>query len=148
MAEIAKSIKINAPLSKVFDYVTDPKNWTKYVTSLVDVRNISNDVPVADTTFEWTYRMLGINNDGIGKIVEFEKDRKLAIEMEGAFPIKETYTFAGDENSTELSFEIRYEVPGKVLGVIADKLLVERLNVMEADVTLNKVKDLCEADNT
>ena len=148
MAQITRSIKIDAPLSKVFDYVTSPENWTKYVTSLVDVRNVSNDVPEAGTTFEWTYRMLGINNDGTGKIGDFEKNRKFTMEMEGSFPIKETFTFQGDETSTELTFDIRYNVPGKVLGVIADKLVVERLNVKEADAVLNKVKDLCEAENT
>ena len=148
MAKITRSIKINAPLSKVFDYVTNPGNWTKYVTSLVDVRNVSSDVPEAGTTFEWTYRMLGINNDGTGKVGDFEKDKKFTMEMAGSFPIKETFTFQGEENSTDLTFDIRYDLPGKVLGVIADKLVVERLNVKEADAVLNKVKDLCEADNT
>ncbi len=146
MAQISRSIKINAPLSNVFDYVTNPGNWTKYVTSLVDIRNVSSDVPEAGTTFEWTYRMLGINNNGTGKVGDFEKNRKFTMEMEGSFPIKETFAFQGDESSTELKFDIQYEVPGKVLGVIADKLVVERLNVKEADAVLNKVKDLCEAE--
>ena len=148
MAQISRSIKIGVSLSKVFDYVTNPGNWTKYVTSLVDVRNVSNDVPKAGTAFEWTYRMLGINNDGTGKISDYEKNKKFTMEMEGSFPIKETFSFEGDDNSTELTFDIKYDVPGKVLGVIADKLVIERLNVKEADAVLNKVKDLCEADNT
>ena len=145
MAQITRSIKINAPLSKVFDYVTNPENWTRYVTSLVDVRNVSDKAPSAGTTFEWTYRMLGINNDGTGKIGELEKDKKFTMEMEGSFPIKETFNFQGDATSTELNFEIHYDVPGKVLGVIANKLVIERLNVKEADVVLNKVKDICES---
>ncbi len=144
MAQITRSIKINAPLSKVFDYVTNPGNWIKYVTSLVDVRNLSSNIPEAGTTFEWTYRMLGINNDGTGKIGDFEKDKKFSMEMEGAFPIKEIFTFQGDENLTELTFDIQYDVPGKVLGVIADKLVVERLNVNEIEAVLNKIKDHCE----
>jgi ligand-binding SRPBCC domain-containing protein len=133
MAQITRSIHINAPLSKVFDYVTNPENWTRYVTSLVDVRNVSNEIPSAGTTFEWTYSG------------EFEKDKKFTMEMEGSFPIKETFNFQGDTTSTELNFEIHYDVPGKVLGVIANKLVIERLNVKEADVVLNKVKDICES---
>ena len=145
MAQITQSIKINASSSKVFDYVTNPDNWTQYVTSLVDIRNVSDETPKAGTTFEWTYRMLGVNNDGKGSIVEFEKGSKFAMEMEGSFPIKETFAFKGDEQSTELIFGIQYDVPGKVLGVIADKLVVERLNVKEAVAVLNKIKDICEA---
>jgi uncharacterized membrane protein len=147
MAQISQSIKINAPLSAVFDYVTNPDNWPRYVTSLVDIRNLSDDKPRADTTFEWTYRMLGVNNDGTGRIVDFEKDKKFTMEMEGSFPIKETFLFAGDSASTELTFEIKYDVPGKVLGVIANKIVVERLNVKEAVAVLNKIKDICEAGN-
>lgn len=145
MAQISQSIKINAPLLKVFEYVTNPVNWTRYVTSLVDIRNLSDESPQAGTTFEWTYRMLGVNNDGKGRIVEYEKGSKFAMEMEGSFPIKETYTFKGDEESTELTFGMHYDVPGKVLGVIADRLVIERLNVKEAVAVLNKIKDICEA---
>jgi ligand-binding SRPBCC domain-containing protein len=145
MAQIKQTIKIDAPLTEVFEYVTKPENWTRYVTSLVDVRNISDDVPGSGTTFEWTYRMMGVNNDGRGSIVELEKDKKFVMEMEGSFPIKETYDFQGDEKSTELTFDMYYEVPGKVLGVIADKLVVARLNVKEAIAVLNKIKDMCEA---
>ena len=145
MSQITQSIKINAPLSTVFDYVSNPENWTRYVTSLVDIRNVSDKEPKAGTTFEWTYRMLGVNNDGKGSIVEFEKGSKFAMAMEGSFPIKETFNFQGDEKSAELTFEIKYDVPVKVLGVIADKLVVERLNVKEAVAVLNKIKDICEA---
>jgi len=145
MAQIKKSITINSPLSKVFDFVTNPDNWTTYVTSLIDVRNISDNPPVSGTTFEWTYRMLGVNNDGKGRIVEMEKNSRCVMEMEGSFPIRETYTFEGNDSSTELTFEIQYDVPGKVLGVLADKLVIERLNVKEAETVLNKIKDICEA---
>ncbi|UCH44810.1 MAG: cobalamin-dependent protein [Nitrospiraceae bacterium] len=145
-SSIIRKINIQAPVSRVFEYVTNPDNWTHYVTSLVDVRNISSTTLSAGTQYEWTYRMLGINLDGTGSIIEFEKDIKFSMEMKGAFPIRETFTFQGDEESTLLTFEIRYNVPGKVLGVVADKLVIEKLNVTEAVAVLNKVKDICEAE--
>jgi ligand-binding SRPBCC domain-containing protein len=144
MASIKRSIKINAPLSKVFDYVTKPENWTRYVTSLVDVRNLSDAEPKAGTSFEWTYRMLGINHEGKGKITEFERNKKFAMEMEGSFPIHESYHFEGDEKQAELMFEIQYNVPGKVLGVIANSLVIEKMNITEAVAVLNKIKTICE----
>jgi hypothetical protein len=90
--------------------------------------------------------MFGINLDGKGKIVEFQKDRKFSMEMKGAFPIREIFPFDGDNNATELSFEIRYNVPGKVLGVVANRLVIEKMNVKEAVAVLNKVRDICEAE--
>lgn len=88
--------------------------------------------------------MFGINLDGTGRIIDYIKNKKFAMEMEGSFPIRETFTFQGDSHSTLLTFEIRYNVPGKVLGVMADKLVIEKLNVTEAVAVLNKVKDICE----
>jgi ligand-binding SRPBCC domain-containing protein len=145
-SRIIRRLHINAPLSRVFEYVTNPENWTHYVTSLVDVRNVSSDTLAAGITYDWTYRMFGINLDGTGRIAEFENNRRFVMEMEGAFPIREIFTFLGDEESTELSFEIRYQVPGKVLGHVANKLVIEKLNVTEAVAVLNKVKEICEAE--
>ncbi len=147
-SRIMRRLHINAPVSRVFEYVTDPENWTHYVTSLVDVRNISSGALKAGTRYDWTYRMFGINLNGTGRIVEFEKERRFVLEMEGAFPIRETFTFQGDEESTELSFEIRYDVPGKVLGAVANKLVIEKLNVTEAVAVLHKVKDICETESS
>ncbi|MBI5195828.1 MAG: cobalamin B12-binding domain-containing protein [Nitrospirae bacterium] len=146
-SKISMSVKISAPVGKVFDYVTNPENWTRYVTSLVDVRNLSTKTVKAGMTFEWTYRMLGMNMDGKGRITEFHKDKKFAMQMEGSFPIREVYFFSGDSKATTLTFEIHYEVPGKVLGVIANRLVIEKLNRKEAVAVLKKVKDICEAEN-
>lgn len=145
-SKIKQSIKINAPLKKVFEYVTSPQNWTMYVTGLVDIRSLSSDIPVSGTTFQWTYRMLGINLDGRGRVAAYRRNRKFALEMEGSFPIREIYIFDGDAASTILTFEMQYEVPGKVLGVMANRLIIEKMNIKEAAVVLKKIKAICEAD--
>ena len=145
-SKVSKSVKINASVQKVFDYVTDPAHWTSFVTSLVDIRDLSNGLPEKGTTFQWTYRMLGINFEGNGNVVEYERNKKFGMEMDGAFPIRETYRFEHDTKTTVLSVDIEYEVPGKVLGVIANKLVVERVNMKEAEAVLKKIKAICEAD--
>lgn len=145
MAHITRSININAPLSKVFDYVANPENWTRYVTSLLSVKNISSKVPDSGTTFEWVYRMLGVNFSGKGSIVEYEKNRRFVLRMEGSFPIKETYLFEDAKGNTNLTFEIDYEMPGRLLGIIKNSRIIEKLNMKEADAVLEKIKALCEA---
>lgn len=68
MANITRTIVIKAPVEKVFGFVTYPDNWTKYVTSLVDVRDVSSKGVEKGTTFAWQYRMLGINFGGKGTV--------------------------------------------------------------------------------
>ncbi|MBI4844475.1 MAG: SRPBCC family protein [Nitrospirae bacterium] len=145
MAHITRTIKINAPLSKVFEYITTPENWTTYVLSLVEVRDVT-DVPVKKgTTFGWTYRMLGINFRGKGTVTDYIKNKKFAMQMEGSFPIKETYIFEGDSESTDLTAIIEYEMPGKVLGVVSKSKVIEKMNAKEAAAVVQRLKDICEA---
>ncbi len=144
MAVIRRSIDINAPLSKVFEFVASPKNWTTYLTSLVKVENFSTEDLQSGTTFEWTYRMMGMDFNGKGQILEYEKDRLYKMRMEGHFPITETFRFEGNDQKTTLTVEIEYELPGKVLGVLADKMVLEKLNVKEADGVLERIKTICE----
>ena len=145
MAKVSKKISINAPVSKVFSFVTSPDNWTRYVTSLVDVKDVSSSDVKPGTTFRWTYRMLGMNFHGRGYITENVKNKKFGMKMEGSFPIHETYIFIPDGDSTELSVEVEYEMPGKIMGVIANKGLMEKINKKESDNVLSKIKLLCEA---
>lgn len=143
-SRISRSIKINVPLKKVFEFVTDPSNWPRYVTGLVNVKDISAPGSVSGMTFQWTYRMLGINLNGKGKVLEYDMDKKFVVEIRGAFPVRETFLFEEDAGTTSLTVVINYRVPGGVFGVLANKFLVERINIREADTVLRKLKALCE----
>lgn len=145
MPTVTKKITINAPVAKVFEFVTNAENWTRYVTSLVDVRELSSPTIEPGTTFRWTYRMLGMNFHGIGRVTENVKNKKFGLKMEGSFPILETYTFTKTEGGTELNAEIQYEMPGKIMSVISNKGLMEKMNKKETENVLAKIKMFCES---
>lgn len=144
MATITRRIIILAPLEKVFDFVISPENWTKYVTSLVDVRDLSSPTVEKGTTFAWQYRMLGMNFGGKGTVTENVKNENFGMKMEGGFPITENYAFRKVDGGTELSVEVVYEMPGKIMQAVSKTGLVEKLNQKEADGILEKIKILCE----
>lgn len=145
MSIITKKVLINAPVAKVFGFVTNPENWTKYVTSLIEVKNISSPEVEKGTTFNWTYRMMGMNLHGRGHVTENIKNKKFGLKMEGSFPITESYSFSPEEKGTELVIDVQYEMPGKIMSVVANKGLMEKINRKEADNVLSKIKLLCEA---
>jgi ligand-binding SRPBCC domain-containing protein len=66
--------------------------------------------------------------------------------MNGPFPIEETYRFERDGDHTMLTVTVAYEVPGKVLGAVANRLVVEKINAREAEAVLKKIKTICEAE--
>ena len=145
MPTVTRKIAIKAPVAKVFEFVTSPDNWTRYVTSLVDVKELSSPAIEPGTTFRWTYRMLGMNFHGVGRVTDNIKNKKFGLKMEGSFPILETYVFTKIEDGTELNAEIQYEMPGKIMSVIANRGLMEKVNKKEAEGVLTKIKMFCES---
>ena len=144
MSAITRKITISAPLEKVFAFVTSPDNWTRYVTSLVDVRDLSSPTVEKGTTFAWQYRMLGMNFGGKGTVTENVKNEKFGMKMEGGFPITENYAFRTVDGGTELAVEVIYETPSRILQAVSKSGLVEKLNQKEAGGVLEKIKLLCE----
>jgi coenzyme Q-binding protein COQ10 len=144
MATIKEKITINAPVDKVFGFMTSPDNWTKYVTSLTSVSDFSSAGLEPGTTFTWEYRMLGVKLSGSGTVSDNSKNAVFGMKMTGAVPMSEYYTFTPSAGDTELAVEITYELPGKVLEKIANSRIVEKLNQREAINVLEKIKLLCE----
>lgn len=144
MPTIKEKIIINAPLEKVFGFMTTPDNWTEYVTSLTSVTDFSSAGLEPGTTFAWEYRMLGVKLSGTGTVTDNAKNSVFGMKMAGAVPMSEYYTFAPSGDDTVLSVEITYELPGKVLEKIANSRIVEKLNQREAINVLEKIKLLCE----
>ena len=144
MATIKEKITINAPVEKVFGFVTSPDNWTEYVTSLTNVSDLSSAGLEPGTTFTWEYRMLGVKLSGKGSVTENMKNSAFGMKMTGAVPMSEHYTFTPSGSATELAIEITYEMPGKVLEKIANSRIVEKLNQREAMNVLEKIKVFCE----
>ena len=144
MATITRNVVIKAPLEKVFAFVVSPDNWTKYVTSLVDVRDLSSPAVEKGTTFVWQYRMLGMNFGGKGTVTEHVNNEKFAMKMEGGFPITEHYGFRKVDGGTELTVEVIYETPSKIMQAVSKSGLVEKLNQKEAEAVLEKIRLMCE----
>lgn len=144
MSEIKQSVIIKAPASKVFEFVTNPANWPRYVTNLVDVKDMSPDIPAKGSTFTYQYKIMGFKVEGKGSVTENVKDKSFVMSFESVVPIKERYDFSDrGDGTTEFFFNLQYEVPGQILAV-ANKLLIEKLNTIEAKNILEKIKAECE----
>lgn len=145
MAVINKSVTIKAPLDKVFSTVTNPENWTHFVTSLVDISDLSPDAPAKGATFRWKYNMMGLKFKGDGTITEYSKNKSFGFAFKSIVKITEHYDFIDHgDGTTELKARVEFETPLKALEIFHSKKMVEKLNGAEARNILNKIKILCE----
>lgn len=108
MPTISESIIINAPVDRVFRFVTNPENWTRYVESLSEVSNLSSPRMEPGTTFAWEYRAAGATRHGSGHVNQNVPNAKFSMSMDGGVELTETYTFTPREEGTELTVQIGY----------------------------------------
>ncbi|MDA8388476.1 MAG: SRPBCC family protein [Nitrospiraceae bacterium] len=147
MTTISKKIGINAPVERVFSLVTSPENWPRFVSGLVEVRDLSPDMPSKGGTFTWEYNLMGRRVTGRGEMTEYEKDKRCALLLTGEFPMKENYEFSRTPGGTELKVDVEYGIgPGRTWQDVfgSGKEALDRVNELETGTILEKIKILSE----
>ena len=138
---VTRSVRIDAPVDKVFSYISNPSNWPSIINGLEDVQA---DSPIAeDVSFGWTYRIRGISLSGKGKVVAYEPEKKLVLQMHSLLPIRKTILFDGESIETLLTVEVACKTSSKVVSYIFSRIK-KSLNLMEANAVLSRIKARCE----
>ena len=143
MARIEKGIIINAPVEKVFSFMDAVDRQPEWLPSMVEVRDITN-WPGLGTRWQWTYKMAGVSLEGEGLVTEYIQDKKIVVETKGGIDSAWTWLFRPHREATKVYLTIEYKVPGGILGRLADKLVVERMNQKEAEAALANIKSMVE----
>ena len=100
MKENRISIRIELPVSRVFDFTTNPENTPKWIGSIVEEK--TNEWPVRVGTI---YR--NRNKDGMWteyELVEFERNKSFTMKQrDGDYSVRYIFTDLGN-GSTELTY--------------------------------------------
>lgn len=137
------SVTINAPIEKVFDAAADPEKMAKYVTTaeLTSTKGKSDEL---GSYSEWTYPVAGMKIKGKMTVLEVEKPYRLVQEMSGTMAGKWIWNLEQDGQAVKVDFCIEYNVPFGVIGKIAHKLYLGRMNQKNMEKTLRVLKAYCE----
>lgn len=143
MAEIKRSISINAPVEKVFAHIEDPVNFPEVWPSMVEVKDVE-ELPTGGRKFNWVYKMLGIHLEGTSETTEYVANQRIVTKGTGGVASTFVWEFLPEGEGTKLNVSIEYIVPVPVLGKLAEGLIV-KLNEREADTLMANLKDRLEA---
>ena len=119
---------VEAPIEAVFDYAVDFSHTAEWNVMVIDM---AGGVPLAKVgdRFSGTMKFLGKTYTGTGEVTEFDRPRLIAFTSTtpqgGHQNWRSQFIAAG--TGTDLDTEIDYEVPLGLVGVIGDKLFVERM---------------------
>ena len=148
MAHVKKSILIHAPVEKVYAVARDPSRWPSWYDGMGEIEKLTGDGGVG-TIVEVSYTMAGMRFPVTIKVLEDHIDPEGARwsgKIEGPLAGEATWTYVPKNGDTAVTTDIEYTVPGKALGKIANKLIVERTQERSLEQTQENLKMLCEAD--
>jgi uncharacterized membrane protein len=148
MAHLKRTITIHAPVDKVYTVAHDPKRWPDWFVGMGQIDNLTGQGGVG-TVAEFSYKMAGMSFPVTIEVTEDDvgsEGGRWKGKIGGPLAGEQTWSYAPKDGDTELTVHIEYTMPGKALGKIADRLIVERAQERSADQTLENLKRLCEAD--
>ncbi|MCJ7662314.1 MAG: SRPBCC family protein [Anaerolineales bacterium] len=143
MASIKKSITIDAPVEKIYEFINEPTNLLEVWPSMVEATDIER-LPNGGTKFNWKYKMAGMTFNGSSEDIEVIAGERIVSKTKGGIDSTITWIFEGEETKTNLTIETEYTVPVPLLGKLAEKFIV-KTNDRETETILKNMKDRLES---
>jgi uncharacterized membrane protein len=144
MANLQKSIMINAPVDKVFAFMNTPQNLPEIWPSMIEVKDV---IPATGGGFNfgWVYKMAGLHIDGASETIEYVVNQRAVTKSTKGIESKFTWVYEPVDNGTKLTVDIEYTVPVPVLGKLAEAIIVKQ-NEHEAEILLDNLKNRMEIE--
>lgn len=142
MAKTEKTITINAPVEKIFNYIQEPTNLPEIWPSLVeitDVQQLSN----GGHSNRFVYKMAGVRLKGTSQDIEYIPNQRIVSKTGGVAESTQTWLFKPEGEKTEVTFKVDYTIPVPVLGKLAEAIIV-KMNEHEGDTIMANLKDRME----
>ena len=146
MARIERSIEVRRPPEDVFRLLTDLDRLTEWATVAGKTVAVPEMPLRAGQKFRHTIKVAGVDIDGDWTVVELEAPRVVAYEAmsTGGAWLRMRQRVEPAEEGSRVELEVDYELPGGLLGELADRVYVERRNEREAEHSLQNLKDILE----
>ena len=129
MEIIGEAVTINAPVEKIFNYISTPNNLPEFWPSLVEVPDIQS-LPKGGYKARYVYKMAGMRFKGTGEYTEIILNKSLVIETKGGISSVITWIFRSQDNSTRVSLTVNYKIPIPLLSNLAEAV-VKKMNEQE-----------------
>jgi carbon monoxide dehydrogenase subunit G len=142
MAKVERSIIVNAPVEKVFSYISDPNNELDSIPSITDIRDIKGEG--VGQKWGWSYKMVGFSLKGESEVTEHIPNQRFVHKSKGGIQSTWTYTFSPENGGTKLNVVVEYTIPIPVLGKVGERMVLNRTE-READLAMTNIKEKLES---
>ena len=143
MAKVERSIMINASGDEIDKITQDGSRLTEWYAGIEKAE--PDDVyPNPGGKIVMAYKSGGVKFDITQTVLERTEGKSAKYQMDGMITGVNQWIYAQEGEGTLVTATFDYEMPGGVLGKVADKLVVERMNTENLENSLNNLKKLAE----
>lgn len=152
MGKFVIDIEIEAPIEKVFAFLSDPKSNEKVFPEedKVKIEVLSKGPPGVGTKFRFTGLLAGQKIHSDAEYVEFEKNRRF-VERQTEGDMKkweQTFVFKATGKGTKVNLITEYQLPYSILGKIIDRLKAGKEIQTSVKASTEKAKEILEERKT
>src|SRR6478609_309033 len=143
---VERELVVNAPRELVWDYITDPANYTLFFSGITRWEVEGRKKRGCGARYRMNMRVASAEVGGLVEVVEFDEPGDMAwtsitgVDQRGRWRLREH-----GPNRTSVMFRLSYHAPGGLLGWLSDQLSAPmvRSNIHH---TLQNLKRQIEAD--
>lgn len=140
MINLEKSIEVNAPAEKVFNYISKPESMVEVIPSMMEVNHIHRSGN--ELKYHWAYKLAGIKFEGDSEDT-ITPNKHITSKSHGGIHSTWDWDLEPHGEDTTINLNVTYEIPTPVLGKIAERLVVKQNN-READLAMENIKMMLE----
>jgi coenzyme Q-binding protein COQ10 len=148
MHKINHTIKIAKTPEEVYSVARNPSSWATWFTGLSGPDQLTGSGEKG-TVAEFTYTLVGFHFPVTVEVTEDHTNPegcRWSSTLKGPLAGSQTYQYQPVEGGTEVKMEMEYTIPGKALGKIANRLIIERMQEKSVHQSLENLKLLCESE--
>ena len=142
MPRITNSITINAPVEKVFEYISNPENMLEWWSNVTNIRDITGRGEGQSWTFD--YKMMGLHFTSKAKVTRSRLNTERRVESKGGMDANWDWYFNRVDGGAQLRWVIDYTIPIPVLGKVGELFMIRR-NKRVARFAMTSIKRRMEA---
>jgi uncharacterized membrane protein len=145
MNEIKRSIKVKAPVNKVFEYASNYLNWPEFFEGVSDVKPITETIHGNGAKFVYKVKVLGMKVTVGTEFHQFRENEGWIGKSFKGIPHQTQWIFEKSNGNTEFTFIQNYKFPFYFGGKFIDKMFAQPEWIRIIEHSLQNVKRIVEA---
>jgi carbon monoxide dehydrogenase subunit G len=143
MAIVQRNVQIKASPHETMTLLSDASRWPDWYPGMTEI-DITAPFPEEGGKVSFKVKSAGMSMPVTETVLDYQPDKLQLLQMQGMLSGRARWELTPEGEGTRLTTTFDYTLPGGALGMLADALIVKRMNGKSLDEGLRNFKALVE----